>query len=49
MAFPPFPPYNKHNHRDSSRDACRSEYSDDVREASGKYANVGFRVVRVDL
>ena len=34
---------------DSSRDACRSEYSDDVRDASGKYANVGFRVVRVDL
>ena len=33
---------------DSSRDACRSEYSDDVREADGKYANVGFRVVRVD-
>ena len=25
---------------DSSRDACRSEYSDDVRDASGKYANV---------
>ena len=34
---------------DSSRDACRSEYSDDVRDASGKYTNVGFRVVRVDL
>lgn len=34
---------------DSSRDACRSEYSDDARDASGRYANVGFRVVRVDL
>ncbi len=33
---------------DSSRDACRSEYSDDSRDGSGKYANVGFRVVRVD-
>lgn len=34
---------------DSSRDACRSEYSDEARDASGRYANVGFRVVRVDL
>lgn len=34
---------------DSSRDACRSEYSDDARIGTGKYANVGFRVVRVDL
>lgn len=34
---------------DSSRDACRSEYSDDARTGTGKYANVGFRVVRVDL
>lgn len=33
---------------DSSRDACRTEYSDDAREASTGYANVGFRVVRVD-
>ena len=33
---------------DSSRDACRSEYSDDARDGAGKYANVGFRVVRVD-
>lgn len=33
---------------DSSREACRSEYSDDVREADGRFANVGFRVVRVD-
>lgn len=33
----------------SSRDACRSEYSDDARIGTGKYANVGFRVVRVDL
>lgn len=34
---------------DSSHDACRSEYSDDARDGAGKYANVGFRVVRVDL
>ena len=34
---------------DSSRDACRSEYSDDARDGAGQYANVGFRVVRVDL
>ena len=33
---------------DSSRDACRSEYSDDARNGSIGYANVGFRVVRVD-
>lgn len=33
---------------DSSRDACRTEYSDDARDASAGYANVGFRVVRVD-
>ena len=33
---------------DSSRDACRSEYSDDARDGAGQYANVGFRVVRVD-
>ncbi len=33
---------------DSSRDACRSEYSGDARDGSGGYANVGFRVVRVD-
>lgn len=33
---------------DSSRDACRSEYSGDARDGSGSYANVGFRVVRVD-
>ena len=33
---------------DSSRDACRSEYSDDARNGSEGYANVGFRVVRVD-
>ena len=33
---------------DSSRDACRSEYSDDARDGVGKYSNVGFRVVRVD-
>ena len=33
---------------DSSRDACRSEYSDDARDPSQGYDNVGFRVVRVD-
>ncbi len=33
---------------DSSRDACRSEYSDDARDGATRYANVGFRVVRVD-
>lgn len=33
---------------DSSRDACRSEYSDDTRNGSVGYGNVGFRVVRVD-
>ena len=33
---------------DSSRDQCRSEYSDDTRNGSEKYPNVGFRVVRVD-
>ena len=33
---------------DSSRDACRSEYSEDARDGTGKYANVGFRVVRAD-
>ncbi len=33
---------------DSSRDACRSEYSDDARNGSNGYANVGFRVVRID-
>lgn len=33
---------------DSDRDACRSEKSDVVRRGSQGYANVGFRVVRVD-
>lgn len=33
---------------DSSRDACRTEYSDDARNPQQSYANVGFRVVRVD-
>ena len=33
---------------DSSRDDCRTEKSDVVREGSQEYANVGFRVVRVD-
>lgn len=33
---------------DSDRDDCRSEKSDDVRNGSQGYANVGFRVVRVD-
>lgn len=31
---------------DSSRDQCRSEYSDDTRNGSQGYQNVGFRVVR---
>ena len=33
---------------DTSRDSCRSEYSDDSRDGSKGYANVGIRVVRVD-
>ena len=33
---------------DSSRDACRSEYSDDARNGCNGYTNVGFRVVRID-
>ena len=33
---------------DSKRDDCRSEKSDDVRIGTRGYANVGFRVVRVD-
>mgnify|MGYP000816231458 CR=1 FL=1 len=33
---------------DSKRDDCRSEKSDDVRNGAQGYANVGFRVVRVD-
>lgn len=33
---------------DSKRDDCRSEKSDDVRNGSQGYANVGFRVIRVD-
>lgn len=33
---------------DTSRDSCRSEYSDDSRDGSQGYANVGIRVVRVD-
>ena len=33
---------------DSDRDDCRSEKSDVVRNGSQGYANVGFRVVRVD-
>lgn len=34
---------------DSKRDDCRSEKSDDVRIGTQGYANVGFRVVRVDV
>lgn len=34
---------------DTSRDECRSEYSDAFRNGDTGYANVGFRVVRVDL
>ncbi|MFV0553282.1 MAG: SUMF1/EgtB/PvdO family nonheme iron enzyme [Mangrovibacterium sp.] len=33
---------------DSERDDCRSEKSDDVRTGTQGYANVGFRVVRVE-
>ena len=33
---------------DSDRDACRTEYSDDVRDGNSRYPNVGFRVVRED-
>ena len=33
---------------DSDRDDCRSEKSDDVRNGAQGYANVGFRVVRVN-
>ena len=33
---------------DSKRDDCRSEKSDDVRDGSQGYVNVGFRVVRVN-
>lgn len=33
---------------DSKRDDCRSEKSDDVRNGAQGYANVGFRVVRVN-
>jgi hypothetical protein len=33
---------------DSSRDDCRSEISDIVRDGTQKYSNVGFRVVRTD-
>ena len=34
---------------DSSRDECRTEYSEAVRDPSSGYPNVGFRVVRTDL
>ena len=34
---------------DASRDQCRSEYSDDSRDGSQGYQNVGFRVVRIDI
>ena len=33
---------------DTSRDECRTEYSDDARNGANGYANVGFRVVRID-
>ena len=33
---------------DSDRDECRSEYSGATRDGESGYANVGFRVVRVD-
>ena len=34
---------------DSTRDECRSEYSDAVRDGTMGFANVGFRIVREDL
>ena len=34
---------------DSKRDDCRSERSDDVRDGKQGYANVGFRIVRIDI
>lgn len=34
---------------DSKRDDCRSEKSDDVRDGTQGYANVGFRIVRIDV
>ena len=34
---------------DTSRDECRSEYSDTAYDGSKGYQNVGFRVVRVDF
>lgn len=34
---------------DSKRDDCRSEKSDDVRDGTEGYANVGFRIVRTDV
>lgn len=34
---------------DSKRDDCRSEKSDDVRVGTQGYANVGFRIVRIDV
>ena len=34
---------------DSKRDDCRSEKSDDVRDGKQGYANVGFRIVRIDI
>lgn len=33
---------------DTTRDECRTEYSDDARNGANGYANVGIRVVRVD-
>ena len=40
--------YVKGGSWDSKRDDCRSEKSDDVRNGVQGYANVGFRVVRVN-
>lgn len=34
---------------DSERDDCRSEKSDDVRAGGQGYANVGFRIVRIEI
>ncbi len=34
---------------DSDRDECRSEKSDDVRNRTKGYYNIGFRIVRTDI
>ena len=34
---------------DSPRDSCRTEYSDDTRDATTRYPNLGFRIIRTSL